>query len=89
MRDSNPWPSCSVEINGQPVKLGLADVAPTGAGKAGEVIGSDAHGLLVVTGQGVLRLRKLQRPGGKLSDSEAEVRRLRKALDEFPPNAAS
>ena len=65
----NPWPGCSVEINGQPVKLGLADVCslidyqPAGAGT---VIGSDAAGLLVGTGEGVLRLRKLQRPGGKL-----------------------
>ncbi len=65
----NPWPSCSVEINGQPVKLGLADTChpiddiPR---EAGTVLGHDAHGLLVATGQGVLRLRKLQRPGGKL-----------------------
>ncbi|MES1167677.1 MAG: methionyl-tRNA formyltransferase, partial [Oleiharenicola lentus] len=62
----NPWPGCSVEINGQPVKLGLADVAPAAAVQAGVVLGADADGLLVGTGEGVLRLRKLQRPGGKL-----------------------
>lgn len=63
----NPWPGCSVAINGQPVKLGLAD-APSehAAPLPGEVMGHDADGLLVGTGQGVLRLRKLQRPGGKL-----------------------
>lgn len=65
-----PWPSCSVEIGGQLVKLGLADVAegvpdaPVAA--PGEVAGVDAHGLRVATGQGVLRLRRLQRPGGKM-----------------------
>jgi methionyl-tRNA formyltransferase len=72
----NPWPGCSVEINGQPVKLGLADapaaaetshlIGDIGSRRIGEVIGSDAHGLLVAAGQGILRLRKLQRPGGKL-----------------------
>jgi methionyl-tRNA formyltransferase len=71
----NPWPGCSVEINGQPVKLGLADgVTPTDtvSSDPGTVVGTDADGLLVSTGEGeVLRLRKLQRPGGKmLSASE-------------------
>jgi methionyl-tRNA formyltransferase len=64
-----PWPGCVVAINGQPVKLGLADVGslldyqPAGPGK---VVGADAEGLLVGTGQGILRLRKLQRAGGKM-----------------------
>ena len=65
----NPWPSCSVEINGQPVKLGLADVCSSIDYKpvaAGTVLGCDPDGLLVATGEGGLRLRKLQRPGGKL-----------------------
>lgn len=63
-----PWPGCTLEIAGQLVKLGLADVAaPSGAaGAAGEVLGHDAEGLLVATGDGVLRLRRLQRPGGRL-----------------------
>lgn len=65
-----PWPSCSVEIGGQLVKLGLADIAgatSAGAGRApGEVLGADADGLLVATSEGVLRLRKLQRPGGRM-----------------------
>jgi methionyl-tRNA formyltransferase len=63
-----PWPACSVEIGGQPIKLGLADIesdlAPAFA--AGQVIGADADGLLVATGRGSLRLRRLQRPGGKM-----------------------
>jgi len=72
-----PWPACTIEINDQPVKLGLADVvlAETGhvfSGKSGTltspgtVLGSDAEGLCVATGQGVLRFRRLQRPGGKM-----------------------
>jgi methionyl-tRNA formyltransferase len=71
----NPWPGCSVVINGQPVKLGLADAPPDQEicniirytiPEPGVVIGHDTEGLLVATGQGTLRLRKLQRPGGKL-----------------------
>ncbi|HEY8993434.1 MAG TPA: methionyl-tRNA formyltransferase [Lacunisphaera sp.] len=68
----NPWPGCSVEISGQPVKLGLADVChtlydkPAAPVAPGMVLGSDAEGLCVATGEGTLRLRKLQRPGGRL-----------------------
>ena len=65
-----PWPACSVDFGGQPVKLGLADLADAGAGEGGrgpgEVIGADGEGLLVATGQGVLRVRRLQRPGGRM-----------------------
>lgn len=76
-----PWPACSVEIDGQPVKLGLADVIETGtchlisdksaaplAPIPGTILGQDPEGLLIASGQGqgVLRLRRLQRPGGKM-----------------------
>ncbi|MEO6568673.1 MAG: methionyl-tRNA formyltransferase [Opitutaceae bacterium] len=64
-----PWPTCSVEIDGQPIKLGLADalVSPEGIpARTGEVLGADQEGLLVFTGHGLLRLRRLQRPGGKM-----------------------
>jgi len=74
-----PWPTCGTELNGQSVKLGLADVAPLSDAALtsssapqsslvapGTVLGVDAHGLLVATGAGVLRLRRLQRPGGRM-----------------------
>lgn len=62
-----PWPGCAVAINGQTVKLGLADVGSLiDYQPAGAISGADADGLLVGTGQGTLRLRKLQRPGGKM-----------------------
>ena len=60
-----PWPACAVTLDGQEVKVGLADARP-GAGAPGEVLGAEADGLLVGTGSGVLRLRRLQRPGGRL-----------------------
>lgn len=67
-----PWPGCAVEISGVPVKLGLADAMAQVAdpdhniAAPGTVVGTDAEGLLVKVGEGILRLRKLQRPGGRL-----------------------
>jgi methionyl-tRNA formyltransferase len=65
-----PWPGCSAALEGEVLKLGLADVAdvasPGASGAPGEVTGSDGAGLLVWTGAGLLRLRRLQRPGGRM-----------------------
>jgi methionyl-tRNA formyltransferase len=78
-----PWPGCSVEVLGQTIKLGLADVAPgpsdehpapreaaaqrgSRSDQVGQVSGADADGVLVTTGAGLLRLRRLQRPGGRM-----------------------
>ena len=62
-----PWPGGTVEIAGQGVRLGQADALPAGAPAApGTVVGADAEGLLVATGRGTLRLRRLQRPGGRM-----------------------
>jgi methionyl-tRNA formyltransferase len=62
-----PWPACSAEIAGQPVKFGLADtVAGVPGGVPGTVLGADADGLWLATGDGVLRVRRLQRPGGRM-----------------------
>jgi methionyl-tRNA formyltransferase len=68
-----PWPACSVRLNGQAVKLGLAD-ALASQGGVGEVTGADSSGLLVGTGLGLLRLRRLQRPGGRLLEAEEFLR---------------
>jgi len=61
-----PWPGCSVTINGQIVKLGVADTVEGPTGVPGEVVGADAEGLLVATAEKTLRLRLLQRPGGRM-----------------------
>jgi len=67
-----PWPGCTVEIAGQIVKLGLADVASivepgvNVGSEPGTVLGQDGDGLLVAAGDGVVRLRRLQRPGGRM-----------------------
>jgi methionyl-tRNA formyltransferase len=72
-----PWPGCTITLNGQSVKLGLADApggavpaengpAQAGAHAPGTVIGADDAGLRVQSGDGVVRLRRLQRPGGRM-----------------------
>lgn len=63
-----PWPGCAVVINGQTVKLGLADALPSSVATSipGDVLGNDSVGLLVATVEGTLRLRLLQRPGGRM-----------------------
>ncbi|HEY1765583.1 MAG TPA: methionyl-tRNA formyltransferase [Opitutaceae bacterium] len=68
-----PWPSVTVEISGTPVRLGLAE-AIDGTGPAGKVLGADAQGLVVGTGGGLLRLRRMQRPGGKLLEAPEFLR---------------
>jgi methionyl-tRNA formyltransferase len=61
----NPWPAAQAEHAGHPLKFGLADAVP-GTAEPGVVAGSDACGLLIGTGEGLLRVHRLQRPGGRL-----------------------
>jgi methionyl-tRNA formyltransferase len=68
-----PWPACSVEVDGHPVKIGLADAPATltvcnsiSDKPAGTVLGNDDGGMLVATGRGVLRCLRLQKPGGRM-----------------------
>lgn len=75
-----PWPATTVELNGQITKLGLAEALPEtvahppGDQRAGRVLGADGDGLLVGTGGGVLRVRRLQRPGGKMLEAAEFLR---------------
>jgi methionyl-tRNA formyltransferase len=63
-----PWPSCVVEILGQPIKIGLAEaLEDSHGGQPGEILtATDANTVAVATGRGTLRLLRLQRPGGKM-----------------------
>jgi len=70
-----PWPACSFPIGEKPIKCGLADVVADVSDNAtdvpsvpapGTVLGADADGLLIATGEGILRVRRMQRPGGQM-----------------------
>ncbi|HWA08633.1 MAG TPA: methionyl-tRNA formyltransferase [Opitutaceae bacterium] len=65
-----PWPSCAIAVEGAAVRVGLADALPAGAPKSeGTILGADEAGLLVATGTGVLRMRRLQRAGGRMLEA--------------------
>jgi len=86
-----PWPGCTTEINGQMIKIGLAACAKA-SGKsaeasavrtpmaAGTVIGTTGTAIEVATGDGVLELLRLQRPGGKMLPSAEFIRGFSVAL---------
>lgn len=71
----NPWPSVTLDIAGVAVKLGQADALPhQAAAPLGTVVGADEYGVLVETGKGTLRLRRLQRPGGRMLEAAEFLR---------------
>lgn len=64
VRAFNPWPVSHCEFGGKPLRIWSAQAVP-GAGKPGEVMAADSDGIDVATGDGRLRIRELQRAGGK------------------------
>lgn len=67
IRAFNPFPGASALFDGVPIKIWCGEVAaPSPVTSAGEVLAADGqNGVLVVCGEGVLRLTELQKPGGK------------------------
>lgn len=80
IRAFHPRPGCHTLVNGKRLKIALAEVvsegsiageAPVGAGKPGEILAMDSDGILVATGQGLLRLLRVQPAGGRLMPAAA------------------
>lgn len=62
-----PWPGCVVALSGETIRLGSADATDEAVSeKPGTILAPDPEGLRVATGQGVVRFRSLQRPGGRM-----------------------
>lgn len=62
----NPWPGCFARFGDSVIKVGAAGFEPGSISKAGQLVSADDSGVLVETGSGLLRLLKLQKPGGKM-----------------------
>jgi methionyl-tRNA formyltransferase len=67
IRAFNPFPGACALFDGVPIKAWRAEVAaPSPVTNPGQVLAADGqNGVLVVCGEGVLRLTELQKPGGK------------------------
>ena len=64
VRAFNPFPGAQGTVNGTAVKIWNAELAQ-GQGEPGQVLSTDAGGIVVACGEGALRLLQLQKPGGK------------------------
>lgn len=76
IRAFNPFPGATIQLPGlsEPVKVWQAcEVAVPDHAAPGQVLAVTSHGIDVSTGQGVLRLLELQRPGGKRQKVETFV----------------
>ena len=66
VRAFDPFPGASTTLGADTVKLWRAQALPAAAGSAaGTLLAVGANGIDVATGDGVLRVLDLQRPGGK------------------------
>lgn len=68
----HPWPGCFFEVEGQRIRIGLADYAEEEMEvkvEPGTVLAAEKEGLSLATGDGVLKILRLQRPGGRLLDA--------------------
>tara|TARA_B100000965_G_scaffold353824_1_gene329964 strand:+ start:40 stop:1071 length:1032 start_codon:yes stop_codon:yes gene_type:complete len=71
VRALNPWPTTFIEVGGVRLKVGRAKVVSdskldNNKELPGEVLGFFDDFLAIQTGEGVLGLQELQRPGGKM-----------------------
>ena len=66
VRAFNPWPMAETLLGGERVRIHGAIAVPGGEGATpGSIVGAGREGLDVATGSGLLRIRVLQREGGK------------------------
>lgn len=62
----NPWPIAYFKLNTTPVRIWQAAVMADSLGQPGEIIGVSKSGLDIATGKNILRLQKIQFPGGRV-----------------------
>jgi methionyl-tRNA formyltransferase len=86
VRAFDPWPVAEADVAGERVRIWSAEARDSGLGtrdsaKPGEIVSASKHGLDLACGDGVLRILKLQRAGGRVIsaadylNARAELRR--------------
>ncbi len=72
VRAFNPANVCQTTVDGQALRVWLAEPAGNGSAAApGTILRSDRHGILVACGTGAVLLTRLQLAGGKVMDAQA------------------
>lgn len=72
VRAFNPANVCQTTVDGQPLRVWLAEAVDGAAAAApGTILRSDRHGILVACGSGAALLTRLQLAGGKVMDAQA------------------
>ena len=70
MRAFDPWPVAEAEIAGERIRVWSAvAVNPSPASRVpgpGQIVAASKHGIDIACGEGVLRVLKLQRAGGRV-----------------------
>lgn len=65
-RAFNPWPGTHTCYKDIKLRISHAECLPeNSSAKPGTILSADKSGILIACGKGVLRIKKLQRPGGK------------------------
>ena len=64
VRAFDPFPGALADIDGTPLKVWAA-LAESGCGAPGEVLAANVDGLRIACGEGVLRIVRAQKPGGR------------------------
>jgi len=74
VRAFDPWPVAEADVAGERVRVWQAEARDRGPGvedgtKPGAIVTASKHGIDVACGEGVLRILKLQRAGGRVIDA--------------------
>ena len=72
VRAFDPWPVAEAEVAGERMRVWRAFALPRSESRdpsPGQILAASRHGIDIASGEGVLRILKLQRPGGRVIDA--------------------